>query len=227
MTSQQAPRTFNGVPLYPAHDTIHGHRLKSPIYILSVFVSCLKQYFGTSNRISIDFSNYKWEKDQASSGIWISEEFSFDRSVIGKRPCILVSINNTDYPQQALGDFSHFDLESSTSYTINVMESLLNFRCVSENMLSSLELATEVKYFISTFYSYISSYFCLTKLRPAKMGKTQKIEEYKEFFVTDFSCELKYNEILGVEIEGLKVKTVFTDLVLDSQTRDILYENKI
>jgi len=59
------------------------------------------------------------------------------------------------------------------------------------------------------------------------MGKTQKIEEYKEFFVTDFSCELKYNEILGVEIEGLKVKTVFTDLVLDNQTRDILYENKI
>jgi hypothetical protein len=47
------------------------------------------------------------------------------------------------------------------------------------------------------------------------MGKTQKIEEYKEFFVTDFVCELKYQEMWGVTTENLKVKSVFTNLQID------------
>jgi hypothetical protein len=227
MSATHLASPFNGVPLYPTSDSHGGHRLKSPIYVLSVFVAALKQYFGTSNRIAIDYSNYKWEKDQSVSNVWISEEFSMDRSVIGKRPSILVSINGTNYPQQTLGDFSHFDPTNSTSYMINVMESALNFRCVSENMLSSLELATEVKYFLSTFCHQISGYFCLEKFRPTQMSKTQKIEEYKEFFVTDLLCELKYKEILGIEIESLRVKTVFSDLVLDNKIKDILFESKI
>lgn len=204
----------SGVPLYPINrDT--GHRLKTPIYILSVFVASLRQYFSTTNRIAVETSLYFWDPDQSKSNVWISEEYSFDRSVIGKRPAVLIGFEQQAYPQQTIGDYYSHDMPNSTSYLFNMIDGALRFRCISENMLSSLELATEVRYFLAAFRHEIEKAFCLDKIRPLQMGKTQKIEEYKEFFVTDFICELKYQEMWGVTTENLKVKSVFTNLQID------------
>jgi hypothetical protein len=215
-----------GTKLYPVKSHT-GYRIKSPIYVLSVFVATLKQFFGTQNRIAVDFSSYLWKEDQAESNIWISEEFNANRSVVGKRPAILVGIKQISYPQQSLGDYSFHDLQNSTNYMLNVIDSIVRFRCISENMLSSLELATEVKYFISTFCHQISEAFCFDKFRPMQMGETTKIEEYKEFFVTDFTCELKYQEILGVKTENLRIKSIFTNLIFSDSAKKILSEQKI
>jgi hypothetical protein len=218
--------TPDGRKLYPIKNNTE-YRIKSPIHILSVFVSTLKQFFGTQNRISTDYSTYLWTEDQSKSNIWISEEFSADRSVIGKRPSILVGIKQMAYPQQSIGDYSMFDIKNSTTYTLNIVDSIIRFRCISENMLSSLELATEIKYFVSTFAHQISEAFCLDKFRGAQITETQKIEEYKEYFVTDFLCELKYQEILGVKTENLRIKSVFTNLVFSESAKKILSEQKI
>lgn len=216
----------HGVTLYPIkHET--GYRIKSPIYVLSVFVATLKQFFGTQNRVSTDFSNYLWTEDQSESNVWISEEHNANRSVVGKRPAILVGMKQISYPQQSLGDYSMHDLKNSTTYMLNIVESIIRFRCISENMLSSLELATEVKYFVSTFGHQISEAFCFDKFRGSQITETQKIEEYKEFFVTDFLCELKYQEILGVKTENLRIKSVFTNLIFSDSARKILSEQKI
>lgn len=207
----------SGVPLYPLNrDT--GHRLKTPIYLLSVFVASLKQYFSTKNRIALETSLYLWDSDQAKSNIWISEEYSFDRSIIGKRPAVLVGFDQQTYPQQTIGDYYSHDMVNSTSYLFNMVEGGIRFRCISENMLSSLELATEVRYFLAAFRHEIEKAFCLDKIRPIQMAKTQKIEEYKEFWVTDFNCELKYQEMWGVTTENLKVKSVFTNLQIDQDS---------
>lgn len=216
----------DGVRLYPIKPHT-GHRIKSPIYAISVFVATLKQFFGTENRISTDFSKYLWKEDQAESNVWISEEHNANRSVIGKRPAILVGIKQIAYPQQSLGDYSLHDLQNSTTYMLNIVESVIRFRCISENMLSSLELATEVKYFVSAFGHQISEAFCFEKFRASQMTETQKIEEYKEFFVTDFLCELKYQEILGVKTENLRIKSVFTNLIFSDSAKKILSEQKI
>lgn len=206
-----------GVPLYPVNKHT-GHYLKTPIYILSVFVASLKQYFSSNNRISVETSLYLWDPDQSKSNIWISEEYSFDRSVIGKRPAVLIGFESQTYPQQAMGDFFSHDIANSTSYLFNMVEGALRFRCISENMLSSLELATEVRYFLSAFRHEIEKAFCLDKIRPMALSKTIKIEEYKEYWVTDFNCELKYQETWGVTTENLRVKSVFTNLQIDENS---------
>lgn len=213
-TALQSP---NGVPLYPINRET-GHRLKTPIYILSVFVASLRQYFSTTNRIALETSLYLWDPDQSKSSIWISEEFSFDRSVIGKRPAVLIGFDQQAYPQQSMGDYFSHDIANSTSYLFNLVEGSIRFRCISENMLSSLELATEVRYFLAAFRHEIEKAFCLDKMRPVQMSKTQRIEEYKEFWVTDFNCELKYQEMWGVTTENLKVKSVFTNLQIDQDS---------
>lgn len=217
----------NGVPLYPVNKE-SGHHLKTPIYILSVFVATLKQYFSSPNRIAAETSLYVWDPDQAKSNVWISEEFSFDRTVIGKRPAILIGFEQQAYPQKAMGDFFSHDVQNSTSYIFNMIEGSLRFRCISENMLSSLELTTEVRYFIAAFRHEIERAFCLDKIRPMQMSKTQKIDEYKEYWVTDFNCELKYQEMWGVTTENLRVKSVFTNLQIDeNSTKKLLPQLQI
>lgn len=217
----------NGVPLYPiSHEK--GHYLKTPIYIISVFVASLRQYFSSGNRIAAETSLYLWDPDQSKSNLWISEEFSFDRTVVGKRPAVLVGFEQQAYPQQSIGDYFSHDIANSTSYIFNMVEGSLRFRCISENMLSSLELATEVRYFLAAFRHEIEKAFCLDKIRPIQMSKTQKIDEYKEYWVTDFNCELKYQEMWGVTTENLRVKSVFTNLQIDeNSTKKLLPQLEI
>ena len=214
-------KSLTGQILYPvkAED---GCYLKTPIYILSVFVASLRQYFGSPNRISSGASNYLWDPDQAVSNVWISETYHADRSVVGKRPSILVSIEQAQYPQQSLNDLFGFDPNTGLTSMFNLNESVVQFKCISENMLSSVELATELRYFISAFRNQIETAFSLDRVRAISTGKTQKTEEYKEYCCTDFVCEVKYQEHWGVVAESLKVKSVFTNLKIDETTKNLL-----
>lgn len=224
--AQNIVHAATGAQMYPVNND-KGNRLKTPIYVLSVFVAALKQYFGNPNRIPLEFSNYTWTEDQSTSEIWISEDYSADRGVIGKRPTVLVGLNAQQFPQQSLGDYLHHDMEESTSHMYNVVDSTVRFRCISQNMLSSLELATELRYFIAGFRHQIEKAFCLDKIRIAEISKTQRIEEYKEYWVTDLACELKYQEVWGIVTENLKIKSIYTDLKITDNAKKILPQQKI
>lgn len=221
MNSEYIQSPVGGAKLYPVDDC-KGYRLKTPIYVLSVLVAVFRQYFGSPNRIPSETSKYLWTPDQATSNIWISEEHNADRAVIGKRPALLVNIYGQSYPQQAIGDYASHDMANSTSYMFNIVDSAIRFRCISENMLSSMELATEVRYFISGFRHQIEQAFRFDKLRISQVSLTQRIEEYKEYWVTDLTAELKYQEVWGITTENLKVKSVFTDLRITEEAKKIL-----
>lgn len=221
MSDEFIQSPVGGAKLYPVQGCT-GYRLKTPIYVLSVLVASLRQYFGSPGRIPSEISSYVWDPDHAKSNLWISEDYNADRAVVGKRPSVLVSLDNQSYPQQAIGDYMAHDMANSTTYMFNVIDATARYRCISENMLSSVELATEVRYFISGFRHQLEKAFCLDKLRVAQVGRTQKIEEYKEYWVTDVMAELKYQESWGVTTENLKIKSIYTDLRITEAAKNIL-----
>lgn len=215
-----------GSTLYPISES-GGYYLKTPIFILSVFVSILKQFFSTSPRMSLETSQYLWTPDPAESQVWISEEFSADRKIVGKRPSILVIFGDQQYPTVTLGDLSSFNSETSTSHTFNLVNGQVSFRCISENMLSSLELATEVRYFLSSFRQSIQDTFCLDRVRPISTSKAQKIEEYKEYWATDVNCEIIYQESFGTTQEALRIRSVLTGFKISESAKKILPQHRI
>ena len=214
-------KSLTGATLYPVRAE-DGCYLKTPIYVLSVFVASLRQYFGSTNRISSGASNYLWNPDQAVSNVWISETYNADRAVVGKRPSILVSIDQAQYPQDAINDFFGFDPNTGLVSMFNMNHSVVQFRCIAESMLASMELATELRYFVSGFRNQIERAFSLDRVRAVSTGKTQRIEEYKEYWTTDFACEVKYQEHWGITTESLRVKSVFTNLKISETAKNIL-----
>lgn len=196
---------------YPLKDC-HADRIRTPIYIVSVLVAILRQYFGTDKRIALQDSKYLWKEDQAESDIYIAEEWDFNREVIGKRPAILVGLDNQIFPRISMSDMLGFDPQTGTAHYITAPQTVARFRCLHESTLSSLELITEVKYFVDVFRKQIEQTYCFDTIRAVQASSPQKVEEYKDYFVSDLMCELKYQEKWGVTTEHLRVKSVSVDL---------------
>lgn len=192
--------------------TCHGDRIRTPIYVLAVIVAILKQYFGTTNRISMEESKYLWKEDQGESDLYVSEEFAFEPLVAGKRPAILIGLDGQTFPRLAMADLLYFDPTTSTSHHVAASQSAVRFRCMHESMLGAMELATELKYFVDVFRLQIQDSYCFDTFRAAQASSPQKIEEYKDYWIVDLVCELKYQEKWGVTLEHLRVKSVAVDL---------------
>ena len=79
-------------------------QLKTPLYMLGLGVSLVKQHFGTDERIALEKSKYLWKEDQSLSNLYVSYQDNTDYAVIGKRPAVIVSLGDTTFPRKVIGD---------------------------------------------------------------------------------------------------------------------------
>jgi hypothetical protein len=159
--------------------------IMTPIHIVSCMVGILRQYFGTENRISVDRSKYIWKEDPRTSDLWIMEEFHDTRDVVGKRPLVLVGFPQASYPKDVMSDMLNYLPGGSEVRNICRTQGQIRFRCISDKALASIELATEIKYFIDIFRQQIQCSHGLDYLRSSTMQGPAKIEEYKEYFISN------------------------------------------
>jgi len=186
--------------------------MMTPIHVVSCIVGVLRQYFGTDGRIAVDTSKYLWNADPRTSDVYIVEEFNDTRGVVGKKPLILVGFPQSTYPKNVVGDMMNYIPNGAEVRNIGTTHGQIRLRCISDNALSSIELATEVKYFIGVFRQQIQCSHHIDYLRPSGMQGPAKIEEYKEYWTTDVSCDIVYQENWGVFIEHLRIKSINTEL---------------
>jgi hypothetical protein len=184
------------------------HFIKTPIYVISCIVASLRQYFGTEKRISTEFSKYFWQEDQAISDIYIAEEFNHGREVVGKRPSAIVSFSEIGFNKDAMGDFMGQSESGNEVRKLSRVSGAIRIRCISENALSSVELATEIRYFIDTFRDQIQCAHKLDLLRCRSISGPARIEEYKEYWTTELICDISYQENWSVMMESLRIKSV-------------------
>jgi hypothetical protein len=185
-----------------------GNFIKTPIYVISCIVSVLRQYFGTPNRLSLEHSKYLWEEDQRKSDIYIAEDFHGDREVVGKKPCMLVGFPQMQFPKDVIADVMHRNDNSGSISYLGRTNGNVRIRCISDKSLSSIELATEVKYFIDVFRHQIQCAHGLDYLRASGVAGPTRIEEYKEHWTTEVGCEIMYQENWSVFVESLRFKSI-------------------
>jgi hypothetical protein len=185
--------------------------IKTPINLISSFVGVLRQYFGTENRITMEASKYLWKESLKDSDVWISHEFNDSPEVLGKRPAILVSFPQASFQKNVLADMMNFSPNGEVR-NMETTQGNIRLRCISSSAMSSVELATEVKYFVSVFRNQIQQDYCLDYLRPSGLIGPNRIEEYKEYWTSDVICDIIYQENWGIVIEHLRVKSINVDL---------------
>ena len=186
--------------------------MMTPVHAVSCIVGVLRQYFGTEGRIAVDNSKYLWTEDPRTSDVWIMEEFHDTRDVVGKRPLILVGFPQSQYGKDVIGDMMNYMPDGAEVRNIGITQGNIRLRCISDKALSSMELATEVKYFVNIFRQQIQQSHHFDYLRPSSMVGPQRTEEYKEYWTTDVLCDIVYQENWGVFIEHLRIKSINVDM---------------
>ena len=132
----------------------------TPIHVLSCIVGVLRQYFGTEGRIAVDSSKYLWDADPRKSDVCIMEEFHDTRDVVGKRPLILVGFPQSSYSKDVIGDMMNYMPDGAEVRNIGMTQGQVRLRCISDKALASIELATEVKYFVNLRHLNFGQILC-------------------------------------------------------------------
>lgn len=188
-------------------------QLKTPIYLLGVGISLLKQHFGNQDRIVLEKSSFIYSDDPLASQIYINYQDNLDYEVIGKRPAIISSIGEMTYPRDGLGDVMNYDGETGRFDIMDRCESSWQFTCISDKALECLSIATEIKYFYQTYRKYIAQTYGFDMLRTKMISKYQKQTEYKDYYgisvIVEFSCQDNFS----VGAESLKVSGIQLDFV--------------
>ena len=186
--------------------------IMTPIHIVSCIVGIIRQYLGTEDRIAIDQSKYVWKQNPRESDVFVSEEFNSDRDAVGKRPLVLVGFPQVMFPRDVMGDMMNYMPGGYEVRNISRAQGNIRLRCISESALASIELATELRYFIDVFRHQIQCSHSLDLLRSNGVQGPQRTEEYKEYWTTDVICDIVYQENWAVTIEHLKIKSINVDL---------------
>jgi hypothetical protein len=185
--------------------------VKTPIHLVSSLVGVLRQYFGTENRITMDSSKYMWREDLKKSDLWIAEEFNPSVEIVGKRPSILVGYLSGQIEKSVIADMMAY-IPNGEVRNFELTRAQVPFKCISTTAIASVELATELRYFMSVFREQIQKDYCIDYLRPSQFTGPQRVEEYKEYWTSQVICDIVYQENWGVVIEHLRVKSINIDL---------------
>jgi len=191
---------------------VDRHFIKTPIYVVSSMVGALRQYLSTENRLTTDYSSYLWDPEPSKTKVKIVEDSNTSTESLGQYPLVSVSLPQIVYEQSVMSDMMDFLPSEGSLRILEINKAQMRFRCISISHLASMELATEIKYFISVFRHQLEHDLCLDKIRQSGFSGPQRVEEYKEYWTTDVTCDILYQENWGVAIEHLKVKTINLDL---------------
>lgn len=192
-------------------------QLKTPLYMLGLGVSLVKQHFGTDERIALEKSKYLWKEDQSLSNLYVSYQDNTDYAVIGKRPAVIVSLGDTTFPRKVIGDRFAVDQIYGGAQFLDYSSASWDFVCIADKALDSLSLAGEVRYFFQTYCKYIVPVYGINDIRVEAIGRYQKQPDYKDLYGIVVKVGFDIQDNFEVDQEALKISAIKLNLTEANQ----------
>ena len=192
-------------------------QLKTPLYMLGLGVSLVKQHFGTEERIALEKSKYLWKEDQSLSNLYVSYQDNTDYAVIGKRPAVIVSLGDTTFPRKVIGDRFAVDQIYGGAQFLDYSSASWDFVCIADKALDSLSLAGEVRYFFQTYCKYIVPVYGINDIRVEAIGRYQKQPDYKDLYGIVVKVGFDIQDNFEVDQEALKISAIKLNLTEANQ----------
>lgn len=177
-----------------------------------MMVSVLRQFFGQTDRLSLEKASIKWDPDVSQSGVQIDIVDNVVFQEGQKFPKILVDMETQEYPRDFIGDLDNYVQETAMRvYTVR-QQSAFSIECWGLKKLEAMAIGDEVRYFLQTYRKEISDKYCLATLRPKALIKPMKTKLYDDYWITRLIVEYEMNETWGVAAEALKVSSFTVSL---------------
>lgn len=188
-------------------------QVRSPIWVIKVFVSLLRQYFGSPERTRLEQGTYIWRDDPDTSEIYIEDEFNWNITSVGKRPALIVTLGGIAESKDTattLGRSGVVGYDSSNDSYIfaSVDQVSLSIQGVSGSKLDSIAVAWEARSFLRTYAMPIEKEYMLHQLSSPNLGNAQKFEEYKDYWATPVNISFNLVDSWALTTESLKVKSI-------------------
>jgi hypothetical protein len=200
---------------YPISDICRAaDQAKTPVYLMGLAVSALKQYFGTSDRISLSPDQYLWTSDDAASQIFIAEDFNLDFKQIGKRPALICSVENFEYPifTTAQQNLESYNPKTGTLNFAQPVNGGWTIHILSPSHLEAWSLAYEVKAFFQSYSLIMIQNFNFHRILCSAIRKPQQEEEYQKLYHAVVMVQFNFVDYWGITREALKIKSIETTL---------------
>lgn len=198
-----------------------GSPLKTPIYLTGVMVSVMRQYFGSSERISIETATFLWDRDQSKSEIYISDEFNWDLENVGVRPALIVGLGSFSaleaIPTLGRSGLVGYNSETGRFSFGGVGRGSFEIQCVAKQKLECWSLAWEVKMMLQSYATVIQDIYGLRGLDVAGVSKPQKIQEADGYMSAAVTVNFNMVDAWSLRMENLRVQSIDTRVILDTK----------
>lgn len=202
--------------LYPYTAVNANCQVKTPVYLMGLGMSLLKQHFSNPDRLSLDKATFLYTEDEtlSESNLHIGYRDNLDFKNVGKRPAIIVDLGDHAFPKEVVGDvIGHSPEQGALFFQDRTITSWM-FNCISDKPLEAWSLAGEVKFFFQTYRRFIARAYCMDEIRVSALAGYQRFEEYKEMSGVRVIVGLNYQQSFGVATESLKVSAIDLELAL-------------
>lgn len=175
-------------------------------------VSVLRQYFGSEDRMSLQRSSLKWDRDPNVSKVFIDAEDNQDFRDGDTGPRLLVDLENQGFPRDSIGDRNDYDpLSGQENFTMR-MESAYLIEAWSNKKLEAWTMADEVRIFIHTYRMVIAHQYGFNFLRPSQVVKPVKSRVYEDYWISRIIVSFDISDNWGAMQEQLKAGPITLDL---------------
>lgn len=170
-----------------------------------VMVSILRQYFGGTDRITLEKAQLLWSENATESKVQIDVVDNLKFAETGKRPAMLVDFDVQNFPHDVLGDMQDYTGTSGTIEMFNRSIGAFVVECWALKKLEAYSIADEIRYFLQAYRTPIAAAYGFNLLRVAKIEKAVKYHQFDDYWVSRVVIQYEQNEHWGVGQESLKV----------------------
>lgn len=200
-------------PLPDSLDTPCGVTV-TPVTVLGAFVSVLRQWFGSPERVVMDKAKFLWNPDLARSSIFIATDYPWNLDGVNGKPGIFVEHGNVvDQPIHSLGtgkgNVVGIDNKTGAMTMANSLSADVSMRCLCLSNLEAWSLAFEVKTLFETFARAISVEYGFNSLITRGVIKPTPIKEYGDYMAATATVNYTIMSTWTVMPEALPLKSIY------------------
>jgi len=193
--------------LYPLKDSLDrlNSQVQDSAWLVGVMVTILRQYFGTTDRLTFGKANLLWQDDVAKSQVQIDvvDNLIYDES--SKYPKILVDLETSQFPQDALGDVASVEGRTGKVHYTNRRVCQYAIECWAPRKMESRAIADEVFFFIQSFRQILMKQYGFISLRAMQTIKPAKYPQYDDYWIARVVINFEKNLNWSVAQEALKI----------------------
>lgn len=179
-------------------------------WLAGAMMSILRQYFGTTDRISLEKGRFLWkpvtEQDPAAAQgqiqIDVVDNLKFAEGQ--KYPRILVDVENQEFPHDVIQDQNGYQSDGTINY-FNQNQSAYAIECWGLKKLEASCIADEVRYFLQAYRHVIADKYQFAFLRVKTLMKPVKYKQFDDYWIARLIVPFAMHEHWGITQESLEV----------------------